>query len=178
MKTLITRDLFPETLLVNRNGDRIYTTSLRVAQFSARRHSNVLQAIDNKLKLLLASFNELNFKLVEYKDAKGELRKMYELTEEGFALTMMGFTGKTVLQWQVAFIEAFMAQRLELAQLQAKHTQVLQSIRPCLLPVVNDTTNGMPRAVIAQRLGKSAASVSYHRAQARKYGLLPQRGQA
>ena len=32
---------------------------------------------------------------------------MYNLTRDGFSLLAMGFTGKTALQWKIAFIDAF-----------------------------------------------------------------------
>lgn len=165
-------DLFPETLLVSRDGDRIFTTSLLVAEFSKKRHKDVLRAIENKLRVLSAAFNGRNFAPVEYVDAKGERRKMYEMTEEGFALTMMGFTGKEAVQWQENFIEAFVAQRAALAQLTARYAHVLDQVRPYLRPVVEATELGLSRAAIAEPLGKTPGSITYHRGQAKHFGLL------
>ena len=39
-------DLFPETLLVQRNGERIYTTSLKVAEHFHKAHRNVVRSIE------------------------------------------------------------------------------------------------------------------------------------
>lgn len=165
-------DLFPETLLVSRRGERIYTTSLKVAEFSSKRHTEVMRAIENKLKVLPASFRERNFALASYLDKQGKPRPMYEMTEEGFALTMMGFTGKDAVLWQVDFIEAFMVQRAALAQMTARYAHALDVVRPNLRPVVEGTQDGLTRAAIAAPLGKSCASVSYHRHVARRLGLL------
>ncbi|MDR2838925.1 MAG: Rha family transcriptional regulator [Azonexus sp.] len=166
-------DLFPETLLVTCEGDRIYTTSLKVAEHFHKRHKNVLQSIEN----LLAEcpdevFNGLNFQPVEYLDAKGERRKMYKLTEEGFALLAMGFTGKEALRWKINLLNAFMAQRAALAKLTARYAHVVDVIRPNLRPVVEGTEAGLNRASIAGALGKSANAITYHRRQARRFGLL------
>ena len=172
-------DLFPETLLVNREGDRIYTTSLKVAEFSQKRHKDVLKAIENKLKVLPAGFAERNFTLSKCiilggKNSKREA-PMWEMTEEGFALTMMGFTGKNAVQWQVDFIEAFMAQRQALMLRAQSFAAVLDQVRPSLRPVVEGTEAAQNRSRIASALGKSCSAVTYHRGQARRFGLLDAR---
>lgn len=165
-------DLFPETLLVSRRGERIYTTSLKVTEFSNKRHTEVLRAIENKVKLLPVDFSRRNFALAEYLDAQKKPRRMYEMTEEGFALTMMGFTGKEAVQWQVMFIEAFMSQRAELQAATARYARALDLVRPTLRPVVEGTDQGLGRAAIAGPLGKSCSAVTYHRSAARRLGLL------
>lgn len=38
-------------------------------------------------------FNVLNFKAVEYLDAKGERRRSFDITRDGFSFLVMGFTG-------------------------------------------------------------------------------------
>lgn len=123
-------DLFPETLLVSRDGDRLFTASLKVAEFSRKRHRDVLRAIENKLTVLPHGFAERNFALSYYVDSTGRKLPMYEMTEEGFALTMMGFTGKEAVEWQVEFIEAFVAMRAQLNAQQARESHALYSIRP------------------------------------------------
>ncbi len=189
MKTPLNLDLFPETLLVNRDGERIYTDSKKVAEHFHKRHTHVLRAIENLFNLpksvdinppnfgLVDEFNALNFESVEYKDGKGERRKMYRLTHDGFAFLAMGFTGAQAAIWKIEFLNAFRAQERDLAQLTARYAQAFDMVRPSLRPTVDGTVHGWSRAVIAQRLGKSAASVSYHRGQARRFGLLPARGQ-
>jgi Rha family phage regulatory protein len=166
-------DLFPETLLVTLQGDRVYTTSRKVAEFSGKRHDDVLKAIDNKLKALPEDFRRRNFAESFYLNQQKKRQRMVEMTEEGFAMTMMGFTGKQAGQWQVDFIEAFMAQRAALAQITARYADALDIVRPCLRPTVEGTEQGANRASIAGTLGKSVGAVSYHRNQARRFGLLP-----
>lgn len=54
-----------------------------------------------------AEFLAANFRLSEYTDAKGEQRKQYIITKDGFALLAMGFTGAKALQFKIAYINAF-----------------------------------------------------------------------
>ena len=167
-------DLFPETLLVQRNGERIYTTSLKVAEHFHKAHRNVVRSIERLLSELPSdAFNVLNFERVEYKDKKGERRFMYEMGEEGFALLAMGFTGKQALRWKLDFLAAFRQMRADLNAVQARYVAALDVVRPCLRPVAEDAAAGLPRKYTAWSLGKSVASVSYHRMRARHLGILP-----
>jgi Rha family phage regulatory protein len=170
-------DLFPETLLVSRDGERIFTTSLKVAEHFRKRHKNVLRDIAKIIfDLNDEAFSRLNFepRNYTYKTGKEQLREalMYEISEEGFALLVMGFTGREALGWKRDFLNAFMTMRRALAQLIARYADALDIVRPCLRPVVEGTERGLPRLAIAEPLGKSVASVSYHRRRARELGLL------
>ncbi len=93
-----------DTLVVISN-DQPTTTSLKIAEYFGKLHKNVLQ----KIETLESSqeFNELNFKLVSYKDEKGEMRPMYQITKDGFTLLTMGFTGAKALKFKVDYINAF-----------------------------------------------------------------------
>lgn len=98
--------------LVVVENDELFTTSLIVAEKFGKQHKNVLQSIDNLLKIEdVAEFNRLNFQPVTYTDAKGETRPMYRMTEDGFALLVMGFTGEQAIVWKTRFIEAFRMMR-------------------------------------------------------------------
>ncbi len=55
-------------------------TSLEIAKLSGKPHSDLLKSI-RKQEVAWEKINEGNFSLVEYKDAKGEMRPMYELTK-------------------------------------------------------------------------------------------------
>lgn len=88
------------------------TTSQSVADYFSKRHDNVIQ----KLKSIDCSpeFNALNFKVVDYIDAKGEKRPMYEMTKDGFVFLVMGFTGKKAAQFKEAYIAEFNRMEAEL----------------------------------------------------------------
>lgn len=98
---------------------------------------------------------------------------MYEMGEEGFALLAMGFTGKQALRWKLDFLAAFRQMRADLNAVQARYVAALDAVRPCLRPVAEDAAAGLPRKYTAWSLGKSVASVSYHRMRARHLGILP-----
>lgn len=63
-------------------------TSLEIAEVTEREHKNVLRDIRN---LLEQGVNQLNFELIEYKDAKGETRPMYHLTPKGCLILASGY---------------------------------------------------------------------------------------
>lgn len=68
------------------NG-RATTTSLKIAEVFGKRHADVIRAIESIETP--DNFNERNFALVEYTDAKGEKRPAYQITRDGFALLAM-----------------------------------------------------------------------------------------
>ena len=63
-------------------------TSLQIAEVTGKMHKHVLRDIRN---LLDSGINETNFGLVEYKDKKGEVRPMYELTPKGCLILASGY---------------------------------------------------------------------------------------
>ena len=84
-------------------------TSLSVSEHFEKQHKDVLRAIDSVMSECPSEFNQRNFALVDFTDAKGESRPMYQLSRDGFTLVAMGFTGKKALAWKVRYIEAFNA---------------------------------------------------------------------
>lgn len=175
-------DLFPETLLVSREGEQIYTTSVHLAEHFGKRHDNVMKAIYRAIEECPEEEQLLNFKELfdtyTVKNGAQRQRRIFHLTHDGFMFVVQGFTGKEASAWKWKFIAAFRAQERALAQLTARYAHVVDMVRPNLRPVVDGTEAGMSRNEIAGPLGKSAASVSYHRSQARRFGLLPQKGVA
>ena len=173
----LARDLFPETLLVQQgDGGRLYTTSLLVAEYTGKRHRDVVRAIETRLPNFADEFQSRNFARLmgSIPVGKGGFKPvwMYEMTEAGFAMTMMGFNGKRASLWQEAFIEAFQTMRAALAAENDKWQAAFDRLHPRLRPVVRGTLAGGSRAIIAQPLGASVGSVTYHRRRARQLGLL------
>lgn len=62
---------------------------------------------EKKCRNYSKSFNALNFELVNYEDEKGESRPMYEMTKDGFAVLVLGFTGNLAAKFQEAFLKEF-----------------------------------------------------------------------
>jgi len=195
-----TQDLFPETLLVSREGERIYTTSRRVAFHFGKKHHHVLRAIRNMmLEMDDDVVNETNFGFIDtpsgepntpktgsistakfpdfelshYRDGRNRKKPEYLLSHDGFLFLVMGFTGREAMRWKKVFVREFRRMEAELAALQTRYVAVLDKVRPYLRQTVQDFEAGLPRIATAQCLDKSVAAISYHRSQARRFGLLP-----
>ena len=63
-------------------------TSLQIAEVTGKNHAHIMRDIRN---LLEQGVNESNFGLVNYKDKKGEIRPMYELTPKGCLILASGY---------------------------------------------------------------------------------------
>jgi len=171
-----TIELFPETLLVTREGERIYTTTRSVAFYFGKRHDNVMRTLQKVIEELDdPEFSVLNFEVTQYPDRRGKLHPEYRLTHDGFLFLTMGFTGRKAMRWRKAFVQAFRQKEAELAAMKSLYLAALDQMHPNLRPTVEDFERGLPRSATAARLGKSAASVTYHRRRARLLGLLPAR---
>ncbi len=103
--------------LVSISADQPVTTSRKIAKAFGKRHDNVVRDIQ-KLKQRDAEWHALNFEEMVYvaEIGSGTVRKSFEytVTEEGFAILAMGFTGDKAFKWKLAFFKAFrqMAERL------------------------------------------------------------------
>lgn len=105
-----------ETALVFEQDRQLWTTSVIVAERFGKRHNNVLRDIENAFKDIPMSFQLRNFLDTTYTDVRGKTQRMFLMTEEGFALIIMGFTGKEAMGWKVRFIEAFQQMRAALTR--------------------------------------------------------------
>ena len=104
MNELILNDADFKQMVMADQG-KVVTTSLRVATYFGRAHKAVLRKIANMK--CSPNFNQRNFALVEYLDAKGEKRPMYEMTKDGFMFVAMGLTGEKADLIKERFIDAF-----------------------------------------------------------------------
>lgn len=87
--------------LVSIVNDVPKTTSLIVAEYFEKKHQHVMEKIRSLLSEVPSDFNQSNFRLVDYIDAKGEVRPCYEMTKDGFTLLAMGFTGKKAIEFKI-----------------------------------------------------------------------------
>ncbi len=85
--------------------NRLVTDTLRVAKHVHKQHRNVLQAYDNAQ--CSPEFNRLNFQPIEYVDSRGRLKRMVQMTKDGFMFRVLGFTGSEAARIKEAFIAAF-----------------------------------------------------------------------
>jgi Rha family phage regulatory protein len=150
-----------------------FTTSRAVAERFGKRHKDVLKAINNLLAALPdPEFGRRNFAPSSYLNEQNKVQPEYRLTHDGFAFLAMRFTGAEAMAWQIAFLQAFNALEAELHAKTERFAHALDQVRPMLRPVVEATEAGRSRADIAEPLGKSPASITYHRRNARRLGLL------
>lgn len=99
----------PEYGLYEKN-DQIFCDSLQVAETFNKRHTHILDTITKLTEPkngLSEKFTQRNFALSTYKDNSGKQNKMYLLTKDGFAIVVMGFTGKKALQFKEEYIKRF-----------------------------------------------------------------------
>ncbi|WP_245677483.1 Rha family transcriptional regulator [Candidatus Arsenophonus triatominarum] len=91
---------------------KLLLNSRDVADYFGKRHDDILK----KLRNIDSSpeFNARNFAEVNYIDAKGEKRPMYEMTKDGFVFLVMGFTGKKAAVFKEAYIAEFNRMEAEL----------------------------------------------------------------
>ena len=88
-------------------------TSLEIAQVTGKMHKHVMEAI-RKMEPAWLKVNGSNFRLVDYKDAKGELRPCYSLTKTECLYIATKFNdearAKLVIRWQQLEQERMMQQ--------------------------------------------------------------------
>ena len=88
---------YPEYLMT-----RPVVSSRKVAEVFEKEHKHVMR--DIKALGCDTEFNQSNFGLVEYRDAKGEMRPEYLMTRLGFSVLTMGFNGAKAMQWKIKYI--------------------------------------------------------------------------
>lgn len=91
--------------LVTVNSGQPITTSQAVAEKFGKRHNNVLRAIENID--CSPEFSLLNFEQRDFIDERGKVRRMYNMTKDGFIFLVMGFTGKQAAEFKELYINEF-----------------------------------------------------------------------
>ena len=167
----MTADLFPETLLVRCEHDRVFTTSLKIAEHFHKRHTNVLRLIRDICDATPETVWRLNFEPRDYLDERGKSQPFYELTHDGFAIAVMGFTGPAALAWKWQFLAAFRELEHQLHALQAREAQALYHLRPRWQPILANPT--LRRKQLIGLTGhQSEGAITACRRRMRQVGLL------
>ena len=106
---------------VSEHDHKIVTTSLKVAEVFGKRHDHVLRDIkaiwlpkSGEPNETISEFWHLNFEQRDYVDDRGKTYPMVEMTFDGFAMLVMGYTGEKAMLFKIAYIAAFnrMTERL------------------------------------------------------------------
>lgn len=88
------------------------TTSVAIAGHFEKIHRNVVRDIQSVIvQQDDLTFTNKHFVRSEYIDAKGRTYPMYRMTELGFSLVAMGFTGAKAAKWKRVYAETFIAMR-------------------------------------------------------------------
>ncbi len=112
-----------QTPVVFAKDGAVFANSRDVAECFEKRHTHVLEAIDNLLKSLMAensadpyAASGPRFLLVPFTDhgTPGREFRSFDMNRDGFMLLAMGFTGEKALRWKLRYVEAFnlMEQRI------------------------------------------------------------------
>lgn len=124
-----------DKLVFIQNGSIPVTSSRIVAEYFDKRHSHVLDVVKNLINDLQnieenaseqpepknrLSLTQRYFIKDSYVDSTGKKNRQYLLTQDGFTLAVMGFTGKKALKVKLAFIEQFNQMKAELERLHSQ----------------------------------------------------------
>jgi Rha family phage regulatory protein len=93
-----------DLITINQNGQPV-ASSRDIAEHFEKEHRNVLRDIDDLRKDVL-NFEQMFFS-VEIPDSYGRPQRAYLMNRDGFSLLVMGFTGKSALEWKLKYIDAF-----------------------------------------------------------------------
>ena len=103
-----TKHMHKDVVITRNNDGELVVTSRQVAEDFEKRHSDVLDKISGLIREIEPTENSARYFINSfYVDAKGEKRKEFLLTRDGFSLLVMGFTGSKALKWKLKYIEAF-----------------------------------------------------------------------
>ncbi|MEG9489612.1 Rha family transcriptional regulator [Mannheimia indoligenes] len=98
------------------------TNTLKVAEYFDKQHKNILQRLENLE--CSEEFRRLNFKPSYYLNEQNKKQPMYLMTQDGFTLLVMGFTGKKAMQFKESYITAFNEMRKQItAKTELKNDQ-------------------------------------------------------
>lgn len=93
-----------DLITINQNGQPV-ASSRDIAEHFEKRHDHVVRDIDAFSKDV-PNFGEMFFS-VEIPDSYGRPQRAYLMNRDGFSLLVMGFTGKSALEWKLKYIDAF-----------------------------------------------------------------------
>ncbi|MGU9539605.1 ORF6C domain-containing protein [Clostridium tepidum] len=115
---------------IQNKGGQLVVTSRQIAEHFEKRHSHVVEAIENKIKSLTTENSEVKISKLFIPTTfnhRGNEYKEYLLTRDGFTFIVMGFTGTKADSWKLKYIEAF--NKMENALKEQKQLSPLEQLR-------------------------------------------------
>ena len=127
-------------LVFRGQNDQVCTSSFKVAEFFEKNHPDVVRAIDRLCdKLQSADFQcdakmsseiifEEHFEDIPQPNGGTKKGKYFIMNKDAFTLLAMGFTGKRVLEFKIAYINEFNKMEAELKSQQTKQLSAAESL--------------------------------------------------
>ena len=114
--------------LVRVENNEVVVSSRQVADSFGKQHKHVLGSIR---EILVAENSATKFFHESTHDNRGKQYPEYLMNRDGFALLVMGFTGKAAMEWKIKYINAF--NEME-AQLREGTTKVVTKVVTTIAP--------------------------------------------
>ena len=96
-----------DLITISKNGNPV-ASSRDIAEHFDKRHDHVMRDIEELLRgLPKIGDTPMFIKSTYVHPQNGQSYPMYYMTRDGFSLLVMGFTGKSALEWKLKYIEAF-----------------------------------------------------------------------
>ena len=127
-------------LVFRGQNDQVCTSSFKVAEFFEKNHPDVVRAIDRlRDKLQSTDFQcdakmsseiifEEHFEDIPQPNGGTKKGKYFIMNKDAFTLLAMGFTGKRVLEFKIAYINEFNKMEAELKSQQTKQLSAAESL--------------------------------------------------
>ena len=127
-------------LVFRGQNDQVITSSYKVAETFEKNHSDVVRAIDRlRDKLQSTDFQcdakmsteiifEEHFEDIPQPNGGTKKGKYFIMNKDAFTLLAMGFTGKRVLEFKIAYINEFNKMEAELKSQQTKQLSAAESL--------------------------------------------------
>lgn len=156
--------------MVSVSGDEVITSSLKVAEYFGKRHSDVMRAIGS-IKCSIG-YRQRNYAETFYvrknpKGGKGIKTKMYTMTRDGLVFLIMGFTGTNADHIKEQYINAFNWMANKLKELQnAPVIELMANLKA--LPEITKRASfygkglretGMAKKKLTQRIDELTAQI-------------------
>lgn len=123
--------------LVEVRNDQPTTTSRIVAEHFGKSHKSVTRALATLMTQTGdEEFNRNNFAPIDFLDSRGRKQQEWRMSEQGFALVAMGFTGAKAVALRLSFIKAFEQAAQRIRQLERRQAD------PAWLEARRDTKIG------------------------------------
>ena len=127
-------------LVFRGQNDQVCTSSFKVAEFFEKNHPDVVRSIDRlRDKLQSTDFQcdakmsteiifEEHFEDIPQPNGGTKKGKYFIMNKDAFTLLAMGFTGKRVLEFKIAYINEFNKMEAELKSQQTKQLSAAESL--------------------------------------------------